>query len=103
LVGSACLVPGEHRLDHVGDGAAPGLGLAAAGFYSGPRAGFRPGRYEGGVDLADHAPGFDKMDEVSGDGYSKLFDDGSLEIGINCHLGDDAILKALATHSSTPS
>ena len=38
--------------------------------------------------------GFDEMDEVSGDGSAKLDDDGSLEIEIRFHLGDEAILKA---------
>lgn len=37
--------------------------------------------------------GFDEMDEVSGDGSAEL-DNGSIEIEINFHLGDKAILKA---------
>ncbi len=38
--------------------------------------------------------GFDEMDEVGGDGSAELDDDGSLEIEIRFHLGDEAILKA---------
>ena len=34
------------------------------------------------------------MDEVSGDGSAELDDDGSLEIEIRFHLGDEAILKS---------
>ena len=34
------------------------------------------------------------MDEVGGDGSAELDDDGSLEIEIRLHLGDEAILKA---------
>ena len=34
------------------------------------------------------------MGEVSGDGFAELDDDGSLEIGIRFHLGDEAMLKA---------
>ena len=38
--------------------------------------------------------GFDEMDEVSGDGSAKFDDDGSLDIEVRFHLGDEAILKA---------
>ena len=38
--------------------------------------------------------GFDEMDEACGDGSADLADDGSLEIEIRFHLGDEAILKA---------
>lgn len=38
--------------------------------------------------------GFDEMDEVSGDGSAELDDDGSLEIEIRFHLGDEAVMKA---------
>jgi hypothetical protein len=38
--------------------------------------------------------GFDEMDEVNGDGSAELDDDGSLEIEIRFHLGDEATLKA---------
>jgi hypothetical protein len=38
--------------------------------------------------------GFDEMDEVSGDGSAELEDDGSLDIEINFHHGDEANLKA---------
>jgi hypothetical protein len=37
--------------------------------------------------------GFDEMDEVSGDGSAKFDDDGSLEIEVRFHLGNEAILK----------
>ena len=38
--------------------------------------------------------GFDEMDEVSGDGSADLDDEGTLEVEIRFHLGDEAILKA---------
>ena len=38
--------------------------------------------------------GYDEMDEVSGDGSAELEDDGSLEIEIRFHLGDEAIPTA---------
>lgn len=38
--------------------------------------------------------GFDEMDEVSGDGSADLDDDGTLEVEIRFHLGDEAILRA---------
>lgn len=38
--------------------------------------------------------GFDEMDEVNGAGSAELDDDGSLEIEIRFHLGDEATLKA---------
>ena len=38
--------------------------------------------------------GFDEMDEVNGSGSAELDDDGTLEIEISFHLGDDASLKA---------
>jgi hypothetical protein len=38
--------------------------------------------------------GFDEMDEVNGTGSAELDDDGTLEIEIPFHLGDDATLKA---------
>ena len=41
--------------------------------------------------------GFDEMDEVSGSGSAELDDDGSLEIELSFHLGDDALLKAKRT------
>ena len=40
--------------------------------------------------------GFDEGDEVSGSGSAELQDDGTLEIEIAFHLGDEAILKAQA-------
>ncbi len=45
--------------------------------------------------------GFDEMDEVSGSGSAELLDDGSLEIDFAYHLGDEAVLKAERTTSST--
>jgi hypothetical protein len=39
--------------------------------------------------------GFDEGDEVSGSGSAELGDDGTLEIEISFHLGDDAVLKAI--------
>jgi hypothetical protein len=38
--------------------------------------------------------GFDENDEVSGDGSAELLDDGTLEVEISFHNGDDAIFKA---------
>ena len=38
--------------------------------------------------------GFDEMDEVSGDGSADIDDDGTLDIEIRFHLGDEANLKA---------
>ena len=38
--------------------------------------------------------GFAEMDEVGGTGSVELEDDGTLEIEISFHLGDDATLKA---------
>lgn len=39
--------------------------------------------------------GFDEMDEVRGSGSAELQDDGSLEIELNFHNGDEAVLKAV--------
>jgi hypothetical protein len=38
--------------------------------------------------------GFDEMDEVSGSGSAELDANGTLEIELSFHLGDDAVLKA---------
>ncbi len=38
--------------------------------------------------------GFDEMDEVWGSGSAELQDDGTLEIELSFHGGDDAVLKA---------
>ena len=38
--------------------------------------------------------GFDEMDDVSGSGSAELDNDGTLEIELSFHLGDDAVLKA---------
>ncbi len=38
--------------------------------------------------------GFDEGDEVHGSGSAELEDDGTIEIELNFHDGDDAILKA---------
>ena len=45
--------------------------------------------------------GCDETDEVFGDGYAQLLDDGSLEIEFAYHNGDDAVLKARREPSST--
>ena len=45
--------------------------------------------------------GFDEMDEVTGSGSAELLDDGTLEIEFVYHLGDEAVLKAERTRSST--
>ena len=46
--------------------------------------------------------GFDEGDEVSGSGSAELQEDGTLEIEIAFHLGDEAILNAKREGSSTP-
>lgn len=45
--------------------------------------------------------GVDEMDEVNGSGSAGLQDDGSLEIEVAYHYGDEAVLKAVRAHSST--
>ena len=45
--------------------------------------------------------GFDEMDEVSGSGSAELLDDGSFEIEVAYHLGDEALLKAKRATSPT--
>ena len=45
--------------------------------------------------------GFDEMDEVSGSGSAELLEDGTIEIGLAYHLGDEAVLKAERMTSST--
>ena len=45
--------------------------------------------------------GFDEMDEVTGEGQADLLDDGSIEITFAYHNGDEAILTAKRTPSST--
>ena len=42
-----------------------------------------------------------EMTEVSGAGSAELQDDGSLQIGFEYHLGDDAVLRAVRGPSST--
>ena len=44
--------------------------------------------------------GFDEMDEVRGSGSAELLDDGSLEIELERHHGDEATLKAERATSS---
>ena len=44
---------------------------------------------------------FDEMTELSGSGSAELQDDGSLEIALEYHLADEAILKAVRVPSST--
>ena len=46
--------------------------------------------------------GFDEGDEVNGSGSAALLDDGTLEVEISFHLGDDATLRAEQESSSTP-
>ena len=46
--------------------------------------------------------GFDEGDEVSGAGSAELQEDGTLEIEIAFHFGDEAILNAKRERSSTP-
>jgi hypothetical protein len=41
--------------------------------------------------------GFDEGDEVSGSGSAELDEDGSVEIELSFHNGDDAVLKARRT------
>jgi hypothetical protein len=61
---------------------------------------FAFGAVQGGMEL-EYAPstifftwaGFDEMDEVSGVGSAELHDDGTLEIDLSFHLGDEAVLK----------
>ncbi len=46
--------------------------------------------------------GFDEGDQVSGSGSAELLEDGTLEIAISFHLGDEAVLRAEREGSSTP-
>ena len=46
--------------------------------------------------------GFDEGDAVNGSGSVELLEDGSLEVEISFHLGDDAVLRAERDPSSTP-
>ncbi|KAF0205080.1 MAG: hypothetical protein FD172_4096 [Methylocystaceae bacterium] len=45
--------------------------------------------------------GFDKGDEISGEGAAELLDDGFIEIEFEYHNGDDAVLKAKREPFST--
>jgi hypothetical protein len=45
--------------------------------------------------------GSDEDNEISGSGSAELLDDGTLEIEISFHLGDDATLRAERDPSST--
>jgi len=45
--------------------------------------------------------GCDEGTEVNGTGSAELQDDGSLEIEVAYHLGDEAVLKAIRATSST--
>jgi hypothetical protein len=45
---------------------------------------------------------FDEGDAVNGSGSVELLEDGSLEVEISFHLGDDAVLRAERDPSSTP-
>ena len=74
---------------------------ASISFGKNGRGEFAFGAVHGDMEL-EYAPstifftwaGFDEMDEVSGSGSAELHDDGSLEIELSFHLGDDAVLKA---------
>jgi hypothetical protein len=46
--------------------------------------------------------GFDEGDEVKRSGSAEFLDDGTLEVEISFHLGDEAILRAERDRSSTP-
>ena len=46
--------------------------------------------------------GFDEGEAVNGSGSVELVEDGSLEVEISFHLGDDAVLRAKRDPSSTP-
>jgi hypothetical protein len=46
--------------------------------------------------------GCDEDNEVTGSGSAELVDDGTLEIEISFHRGDDAVLRAERQSSSTP-
>jgi hypothetical protein len=46
--------------------------------------------------------GSDEDNEISGSGSAELLDDGTLEVEISFHHGDDAILRAERDPSSTP-
>ena len=46
--------------------------------------------------------GCEEMDEASGSGSAELLDDGTLEIEFDYHPGDQAIMTAKPTPSSTP-
>ena len=52
-------------------------------------------------DVSFTRAGFDEMDEASGDGSAALLADGSLEIELAYHNGDEAVLKAVRESSST--
>jgi hypothetical protein len=70
-------------------------------FTADGRGEFAFGAVQGGMEL-EYAPsiifftweGFDEMDEASGSGSAELLDDGTLEIELSFHLGDEAVLKA---------
>ena len=66
------------------------------------------GAMQAGLDLAyGHSDvaftwaGFDEMDQVSGSGSAELLEDGTLEIELDYHHGDEAILRAERAASST--
>ena len=55
----------------------------------------------GPSDVAFTWAGFDEMDEVSGSGSAALLEDGTLEIELDYHHGDEALLRAERAPSST--
>jgi len=46
--------------------------------------------------------GCDEDNEVTGSGSAELLEEGTLEIEISFHHGDDAVLRAEPNASSTP-
>jgi hypothetical protein len=46
--------------------------------------------------------GCDEDNEVTGSGSAELLEDGTLELEISFHRGDDAVLRAERDPSSTP-
>ena len=71
-------------------------------FETGGHGEFAFGAVQGGMDLQYGKrtvfftwEGFDEMDETSGSGSAELDDDGTVEIELSFHNGDDAVLKAV--------
>ena len=60
------------------------------------------GRGELAFGAANASLDLDEGDAVNGSGSVELLEDGSLEVEISFHLGDDAVLRAEQDPSSTP-